>query len=168
MPKSPSLGERLTAKAGPLPVWAWAALLLGAFLAYQHFHSSASSTTNAGAGTTGGTDNADTTGAAPSDLTPISPDSGLPVGSSGQGGAADNINDTLLSQLSGFQASIDSLTAAVQSQDAFYGWPPDTTGAHSMPFQTLQAAVPTPAPAKKTAAVPAKPSAAPDGALHRG
>ncbi len=50
-------GNFLTRKAGPLPAYGWAVLLLATYLAYKHFHSSASSSaaqdlTGTGAGQT--------------------------------------------------------------------------------------------------------------------
>lgn len=47
------MGEALTRKAGPLPVWAWAAVALVAFLAFRHLHPSgaAAATSTTGAGT---------------------------------------------------------------------------------------------------------------------
>lgn len=109
-PSKRGLGQRLTAKAGPLPVWAWAAVILGAYLLYTHLHPATAATT------TGAT--TDTT-ADTSDQTPVSAgDTGNPPASGG-GDPGSNVNDTLLSQLSGFQSSIDALTGAVQSSQAF-------------------------------------------------
>lgn len=105
----------MTAKVGPLPVWAWAlAILVVGYLIYRHSSSSPSSTS---ASDTSSTDNS----------TPAPPDtSGTPGpdntgGGSSTGGAGDggNLNDELLSQLSGFGNSIDALTSAVLTSEAF-------------------------------------------------
>jgi hypothetical protein len=162
----PSLSQRLTAKAGPLPVWAWAAVLLGAFLAYNHFHSSSSSTstssTGAGGSSTGTTDTT-------TDTTPVtSGDSSSDTGTGGGGGSASNVNDELLSQLSGFQSSIDSLTAAVQQSDGTGGLPGSGNIDWGIPGGVEIAATPgtipsssasPPAAPKPTAKVPPKPAA---------
>lgn len=106
MAEPQGIKERLTAKAGPLPVWLWAVVILGAFLAWQHFHK--------------GTDTA-APGASTSDQTPVTNggDASSDVGVAGGGSPASNVNDGLLSQLSGMQSSVDALTAQVQSMPAF-------------------------------------------------
>lgn len=105
MAEPQGIKERLTAKAGPLPVWLWAVVILGAFLAWQHFR--------------GGGDTA--VGASTSDQTPVTTggDASSDVGVAGGGSPASNVNDGLLSQLSGMQSSVDALTAQVQSMPAF-------------------------------------------------
>lgn len=104
-----SLGQRLTGKVGPLPAWAWAALILGAFLLYTRLHSSSSSSGDATAPAS----------TSSSDQTPVTGDTSGSPPASGGGDPASNVNDGLLSQLSGFGSSIDALTAAVQSSPAF-------------------------------------------------
>lgn len=48
----------LTQKAGPLPVWAWAALLLGAFFLYRRLNPSGQTTGSTASGSSSGTDQA--------------------------------------------------------------------------------------------------------------
>lgn len=156
--KKRSLEQRLTGKVGPLPVWAWAALILGTVLLYLKLHPAAATPA----------DPASSTG----DLTPVSADGSNPVGSSGGGSSASNVNDALLSQLSGFQTSIDTLTAAVQAQEAG-GWllPTDGSGIDASqndggvnqptgPGSSAVAAT-KPAPKKAAAKPAAKPAPAP-------
>lgn len=148
------LADRFTAKVGPLPVWAWAlTLLVGGYLVYRLTSSrSSSSSDDAPSG--------DTSGGVPAgtDTTPITEDSGYgPAG--GQGNVADNFSGDLLSQLSGFQSSIDGLTAAVQLSPAF--WPGGDVGSSgsgsivpnngAAPVRTT----PKPKPNTKAAAKPA-------------
>jgi len=143
--------ERLTAKAGPLPVYAWALILLAAgYLAYRLLGSSSSSSSTPA-----------TPAAAPTDTTG---DTGSPP-ASGQGSAAGNLNDSLFSQLSGFQDSVDALTAAVQMSPAF--WPGSDTGSAGS-GSTVPNAAPSPAlTTKSSASKPAKkPAAAPAAAAH--
>lgn len=98
-----SLETRLTAKVGPLPVWAWAALILGAALLYLHLNPSS---------------------AAAADATPVSADTGSaaqqPAG--GGGNAAGNLNDGLL-DAAGVDTT-DPLTFQVQQTDASSGQSP--------------------------------------------
>jgi hypothetical protein len=140
-PRSSSggIGARLTAKVGPLPVWLWATILLGVIYLYER-HAAASSSSSS----SGSTDTTDTTGTPANDQT-------------GGGGATGTPDDSLLSQLSGFQSSIDALTAAVQSSQAFpYG--SDTSGdqttAPPSPTTTPQPAVTPPHVAPGSAAPP--------------
>lgn len=139
-----SLGQRLTAKAGPLPVWAWAAVILGAYLLYSHFHTAASSSS-----TTASTDgtSTDTT-----DQTPVTSDTSGNPPASGQGGPADNMTGDPLS------TSIDALTAAIQSSQAFSGSDPGNSG--SQPWINLPD-IPAVTPPKSTAAAIPKPAAKP-------
>ena len=103
-----SLETRLTTKLGPLPVWAWAAVILGLYYAYTKLGKSSPAAAPVSAPTT--TD---------PNQTPVSADTSVPASSGGGGSPSSNLNDTLLSQLSGFQSSIDQLTAAVQTTAAF-------------------------------------------------
>lgn len=116
-----NLERTLKEKKGPLPVWAWALIVaVGAFLAYRRYAGSATSPASSTTSTP--------TGSAVSDQTPVtSGDTGSPP-ASGQGSAADNVNDTLLSQLSGLGSSVDALTAAVQTTPAFSGAGGDFSG----------------------------------------
>lgn len=91
-----TLEARFTRKVGPLPVWAWAAVILGLFLLYSHFHAS-----------TG-------TAAAQPDTTAVpaaTGDGSAQVPSSGQGTAADNLSQGLIDQLGASTASVDALTS---------------------------------------------------------
>lgn len=144
--------QRLTAKVGPLPVYAWALILaVGGYLAYRLVNRDASTTPSGTAATDAGS-------ATDSDLTPVGGDTGSPP-ASGQGGAADNLNDTLFSQLSGFQGSIDSLTAAVQSSPAFWpGGEEQSAGSGSLVPNTATPAAGSTATSKK-APVASKPAA---------
>lgn len=94
-----TLQGRLTRKVGPLPVWAWAAVILGAYLIYSRLQgakaavatgSTAVPVTDSTAGTVG---------------------SAAQAPASGAGTAADNLSGDLLAQLYGVNAgTIDSLT----------------------------------------------------------
>lgn len=144
--RSPSLAARLTRKAGPLPVWAWAAVILGAYFLYTRLSSSGSSSAST-----------DTTAVTSTDSTG---DSGAQVPASGGGSAADNVSGDLLDGLNANTASLDALTSQILSQPTPYsnfgdgplaGAPAEDTGQGSGP-----AASPSPAPAPTTpAAVPA-------------
>ncbi len=146
---SPGVGARLTAKVGPLPVWAWAlGLLVGGYLLYRVVSAGGSSSTTSSGATTDSqqtTDTAAQTGG----------DSGYPSATSGQGTSADNLNGELLSQLSGFQTSVDYLTAAIQTSPAF--WPGSgDAGSGAYVANDGTGTQPTAAPAAKP---PAKPTA---------
>lgn len=112
--KPNGIGARLTAKVGPLPVWAWAlVLLIGGYLAYRLIGGSSSSTPAAapsGASSDAGSSADADTSAGGSDGAP--PASGF--------GASSDSSD-LAGYLSGLQGSVDSLTSAVQMSPAF--WP---------------------------------------------
>lgn len=111
---SKSFGARMTAKVGPLPVWAWAlAILVVGYLVYR-FSGSSSSSSSASTDTSSGDATAPTTDTSTSG----SPGPDQTTGDGSSGGAA-GLNDELLSQLSGFQGSLDALTAAVLSSSAF-------------------------------------------------
>lgn len=156
------MGARLTAKVGPLPVWAWALLLfVGVALAVRF--------TRAGGGTAPTTDTTTpaTTpvGAIDSDTTPVGSDTGSPPAASGQGGAADNLNDALYAQLAGVSASVDSLSALVQTSPAFWSFsdagagsmiPSDGSKAQAPATAAKTAQAPVKAPAKPTPAAPGK------------
>jgi hypothetical protein len=112
------MAGRFTAKVGPLPVWAWAVLLLiGGYLVYRLTGQGAAAAAPAAPVATGGDPSA-------------VPDASLLGGSTPAGGSSTspgpdatqpNVNDQLLSQLSGFGSSIDALSSLVQSSPAF--WP---------------------------------------------
>lgn len=98
------LVTRLTTKVGPLPVWGWAAVILGAYLLYSRMRPPAATKTDevASASTPDGT-----TGAAQ-------------VPASGQGSSADNLSQTLLESLGANTSAIDALTAQVLSMPTPY------------------------------------------------
>lgn len=150
-----SIGARLTAKAGPLPVWAWAAMILvGGYLVYRLRGGGSSTATTAA--TSSDTSSA---GSVDTSSTPVgSGDVSSDTGSAGAGGAASNVNDSLLSQLSGFQSSIDALTAAVQTTPG-YSQPDMAYPSPGFPGAPLQTS--TPSPAAKVAAPAPRPSATP-------
>jgi hypothetical protein len=155
----PGVVERATAKVGPLPVWAWAlVILVGGYLAYRftagRSSSSSSSTTSAEPAT-------QATDPGSLDLTPVGADTGSPPASSGQGGAADNLNSDLYGYLSGLQGSVDALTASVQMSPAF--WPGTESGSSgsgsTVPNGQTPASPAAAAAAAKPAAKPAPPPA---------
>jgi hypothetical protein len=115
------LGKRLTRKVGPLPVWAWAAVILGAYLLWSR--------------RSGGAATADTTAPTPT-ATSAGSDSLAQVPASGQGSSADNLNGVLLDQLSANTSSLDALTSQLLSAGPYQnfgdapaaGTPPPPTG----------------------------------------
>lgn len=155
--KKRSLGARLTGKVGPLPVWAWAAVILGAYLLYSHFHPSTAAASST-------TDSTSDTSSTDSNATPVGSSSGNPP-ASGQGSTVDNMTGDPLS------TSIDALTQAVQQEQAFLqgnsgsadysgqsGINPGSIDLPAIPDNSTPAApAATPAPAK----VAPKPAAAP-------
>lgn len=150
-----SMVTRFTAKAGPLPVWGWAVLILAAgYLAYR---------LTAGKTTSSPTAAADST---QSDTPPTpSGDTGSPP-ASGQGGAADNMNSDLLSQLSGqiegVGGSVDALTGLIQSTPAFPSYSGGDAGAGSDGSGTTSGSGGgASSSGKATASTPVRPSAAP-------
>lgn len=58
--RSPSFAARLTRKVGPLPVWAWAAIILGAYFLYTRLHSSSATSSSTPATPTTDTTGSDT------------------------------------------------------------------------------------------------------------
>lgn len=99
-----SIGERLTRKVGPLPVFVWAALILAAGYLFYRRSGGSSSQTTAGAPVSAGTSGSDT---------------GAVSGSGGSGSPASNLTPDLIGQLYDVNAStIDSLTNAILSQSA--------------------------------------------------
>lgn len=101
-PKSTKRGlvTRLTAKVGPLPVWGWAAVILGAYLLYSRMRPPAATTT------------ADTSSASTTDGTTGS----AQVPASGQGGSVDNLSGQLFDALGANSAAVDALTSQILSQ----------------------------------------------------
>lgn len=99
MPAKPSLEARLTRKVGPLPVWGWAAVILGAFLIYTRLSAKAGA---ASTDATGITSNDGTTGSAQ-------------VPASGSGSPADNVSSALLDQLDVNTSALDALTSQILS-----------------------------------------------------
>lgn len=148
--------ERLTAKVGPLPVWAWALILfVGAVLALRFTRTSSDS------GTSDAATPAPTTGmsALDQDTTPVGMDTGSPPAASGQGSSADNMNDALYGQLAGVQTSIDMLTAQVQTSPAFWSTSDAGFGA-IIPADGSKAPVANTVAKTQTAAAPTKVQAA--------
>lgn len=90
-----SLQARFTRKVGPLPVWGWAAVILGAYLLYSRLHPAKVETT-----------------AVPTDGTAGDGTAQQPA--SGQGSAADNWSGDLLDALGANSAAIDALTLQLQ------------------------------------------------------
>lgn len=134
------LAGRLTAKVGPLPVWAWAAVILGAYLLYTRLHPAA--VTSPG----------DTT------ATPdTSGDSGAQSPSSGMGGTADNMNQALFDSLSANTSSLDALTSQLLSQPSPYSNYGDAPALGTPAGDTSQGTGPAsqPTPAPTAAAAPA-------------
>lgn len=150
-----SVVERATAKVGPLPVWAWAlVLLLGGYLAYR-FLAPQASTTPSGAAADSSQPSDTTTDP---NLTPVGVDTGSPPASGGGGGSADNLSDDLYGQLTGVQTSVDALTAAVQMSPAF--WPGGETGAAGSGSTVPNGQTPA-SPAQQVTKTPPKPAAKP-------
>lgn len=138
-PKSKAgLGQRLTAKVGPLPVWGWAVAILGAYLLYTRLHPAAAAATSS----TNSTATPDTSG-----------DSASQVPSSGQGNAADNMNGLLLDQLSANTSSLDALTSQLLQGGGSYAYgdaPPAGTAPGAI-AQDGPASAPTIAPGRANA-----------------
>lgn len=90
----------ITSKAGPLPVWAWAALVVVAYFLYRRLHGGSSST---GSSSTG------STGAAPTDQTTYVPpfDAANSFGSGGIGasGVPSTVNNYYYGDTAGQQAA---------------------------------------------------------------
>ncbi len=141
---------RVTAKVGPLPVWAWAlVILVGGYLGYKLLAPK----------DTGAASPTETPAPSPAvdpDLTPVGIDTGSPPASGGGGGAADNLSADLYGQLTGLQGSVDNLSALVQMSPAF--WPSD--GSSGSGSQVTNGTTPA-SPAAKVAAPVAKPAAKP-------
>lgn len=128
---SRSLGARFTAKVGPLPVWAWAlAILVVGYLVYRHSSSSSSTTS------TTDTSSTDASTPAPPDTSGTPGPDNTGGGTSTGGPDQGSLNDELLSQLSGFGNSIDALTAAVLSSEAFLPGTGDSGSGSTVPNGT--------------------------------
>lgn len=108
MPAAANRGvaARLTAKVGPLPVWAWAAVILGAFLLYTRTAGKASSA--AATDATGVTSNDGTTS------------DGAQVPASGAGTPADNVSSQLIEGLNANTAALDQVTSQLLSMPTPY------------------------------------------------
>lgn len=166
-PSSRSLTARLTGKVFGVPVFVWAlALLAVGYLIYRSRSSSSSSTpatdttTSADTGTQPATDTS-TAGTVLPDQT----------GGGAAGTDTASLNDQVLSQLAGFSSSLDALTQAVQSSQAFgdpflstagygatdgYSAPPAAAATTSAPSPHSTS---TPAPAAAKPAASTKPAA---------
>ena len=154
--KKRSLSQRYTEKVGPLPVWAWALLILiVGYLIYRHSKGSSSSS--------------DTSSTSPDTSTSTEPDtSGTPGpdrtggGTSTGGPDAASLNDELLSQLAGYGNSIDALTAAILSSEAFVPGAGDSGSGSVVPNGT-----PAPNTATSTPEKPATQTTSPHGATTK-
>lgn len=148
--------NRLTAKVGPLPVWAWAAVILGAYFLYSRMRPPAATTT------------ADVSSAS----TPDATTGAAQVPASGQGAPVDNLSQPLLDSLGANTAAIDALTSQVLSQPTPYSnfgdGPMAGISASDFAYGMGPAAAPTvsqPAPAPSP--VPAQTMPANTGAGHQ-
>jgi hypothetical protein len=142
-PSKRGLGSRLSAKVGPLPVWAWAAVILGAYLLYTRLHpATATSDTTATPDTSG--------------------DSGAQSPSSGMGGSGDNMSQALFDSLSANTSSVDALTSQLLSQPTPYSEFGDSPLAGYPTGDTSQGSGPASQPT--TQPTPATPAAAPAAA----
>lgn len=136
----------MTAKVGPLPVWAWAAVILGAYLLYTRLHPSAKTSTADATATP------DTSGNSAADSTV-----------SGQGGSGDNMSQGMFDALSANTSSLDALTSQILSTPVGSGFgPTDPVPGDTGAGTTGPAAASTSnAPASSPAAAPAATGAAP-------
>lgn len=156
-----SLAGRLTAKAGPLPVWGWAAgLLVVGYLVYRFSSASSSSSTATDTATTD-TGTPDTTPATDTS-TSGTPGADQTSTDSGVGG----LNDQLLSQLAGYGQSIDALTQAITSAQAFPPGAGDAGSGSSIPNDGTTSATQS-VPTAPAATKPARPAASPHAPAHR-
>jgi hypothetical protein len=151
VPASPSLGARLQRKVGPLPVWGWAAVILGAFLAYTRLSKSSSA---ASTDSTGVTSNDGTTGS----------DAQQPA--SGGGTAADNLSGDLLAGLDANTSAIDSLTSQILSMPTPYSNVGDGPLAGAPAADPAQSGGDTSAPASQPTASQPATSAQVGGNVH--
>ena len=142
-PSSPGVVGRLTAKAGPLPVWAWAALILGAVFIYSRRHPGAKT---------------DTTATPPDS----SSSSGADSVSSGQGGAGDNMSQPMFDSLAANTSSLDALTSQLLSLPVGSGF----GGVDPLPGDPGPAGPAGPAGAPGPAATPTPAAAKPAAAAH--
>ncbi len=104
---SAGIGDRLTRKVGPLPVWGWAFLIVGGYLAYRKL--SGGSSVPAGSDLSGGTIGTPT-------------DSSGMAGGVGGGGAGLGYDDSALRDLLG-----QNLAATQSLGDAFSTWANNAT-----------------------------------------
>lgn len=119
--KSQGLTSRLTAKAGPLPVWAWAVgIIVGGYLLYRLV----------GQGGTTAAGTTDVTSSPSAETAPVTDTgtSGVPAADQTVQPDVAALNDTLLSQLEGFGTQIDALTYAVATSPAFLPGVGDSAG----------------------------------------
>lgn len=156
-PSKSGLGSRLQAKVGPLPVWAWAAVILGAYLLYSRLHTNTSSTSNS-------TATPDTSGS-----------SGADTVSSGQGSSADNMSQAMFDSLSANTSSLDALTSQLLSTPIGSGFGPtdpmpgdNAGGTASQPAATAPPTSSATAPAATGAPPAAHPTQTAAGKLSWG
>ncbi len=100
-----------------MPVWGWAALVVGAYLAYTRFRKGANASVNSSPSSTGAAAT-DSTGGAGVDS------SQAPA--SGGGGAGDNLSSDLLAAINGLgagqQAGFDQLASTLNGLQAYDGY----------------------------------------------
>lgn len=98
---------RLTRKLGPLPVWAWAALVLGAYLAYTRFRPSTALDAN--------TSSAGETPVSPDPAASTDSGSGAQLPASGMGNPADQLAPVLPD----YSSQFDALNGQLQQLPTF-------------------------------------------------
>lgn len=124
-----TLAGRLTRKVGPLPVWAWAAAILGLALLYLRLRPSAPPAVGEAP--------------TPAPVDGSGGDAGGVTGSAGSFGDAGQSND-LIAQLYGVNAaSIDQLTGALLTKQSIDATPPNEGGPPGASAQAGQAAAPS-------------------------
>lgn len=146
-----SLGARLGRKVGPLPVWAWAAVILGAYLLYSRLHPGAATsggttalTASTDPGSTTGGDTSGGVGSAGTDLSAITAQLGA------NQDAQNQAQDAQSQALGALGSSVDALTWQIMRTT------PDPAGANGAPpgagSSSGAASTPTPPPAQAAAA----------------
>ena len=172
-----SLGARLGRKVGPLPVWLWAAAILGAYLLYTRLHPSTATTPATASAAPGNTTGADTSGGVGSvgtDLSAVTAQLGslgasvdanaAQVGTLGasvdanaaQVGTLGSSIDANTGQVGALGSSVDALTYQIMTTQppsaGSNGAPPGAGASSGSTGGAGPAAVSTPAPAQAAAA----------------
>ena len=158
-----SLGARLGRKVGPLPVWLWAAAILGAYLLYTRLHPSTATTPATASAAPGNTTGADTSGGVGSvgtDLSAVTAQLGS-LGASvdanaAQVGTLGSSIDANTGQVGALGSSVDALTYQIMTTQppsaGSNGAPPGAGASSGSTGGAGPAAVSTPAPAQAAAA----------------